>query len=91
MSCGSPRQQICTTGLAGYHPSDTKEAREHLLTGFRMPKERLELSWGHPRTILSRLRLPFRHFGLSRVCAVAQAHEQGLVGLLMLRGDSLKI
>jgi hypothetical protein len=28
-----------------------------------MPKERLELSWGHPRAILSRVRLPFRHFG----------------------------
>ena len=31
-----------------------------------MPKERLELSWGHPRAILSRVRLPFRHFGLER-------------------------
>ncbi len=30
---------------------------------FIMPKERLELSWGHPRAILSRVRLPFRHFG----------------------------
>lgn len=29
----------------------------------RMPEERVELSWGCPRRILSPLRLPFRHSG----------------------------
>lgn len=31
-----------------------------------VPKERLELSRGHPRWILNPLRLPFRHFGLTK-------------------------
>ena len=31
-----------------------------------MPEERLELSRGCPRTILSRVRIPFRHSGLLR-------------------------
>src|SRR5206468_5775234 len=29
----------------------------------KMPEERVELSWGCPRRILSPLRLPFRHSG----------------------------
>src|SRR2546425_7068925 len=32
----------------------------------RMPEERVELSWGCPRRILSPLRLPFRHSGRSQ-------------------------
>ena len=32
----------------------------------RMPEERVELSWGCPRRILSPLRLPFRHSGAGR-------------------------
>src|SRR6266576_1120183 len=31
-----------------------------------MPEERVELSWGCPRRILSPLRLPFRHSGQVR-------------------------
>src|SRR5256885_10917291 len=32
----------------------------------KMPEERVELSWGCPRRILSPLRLPFRHSGRSQ-------------------------
>src|SRR2546425_2249297 len=38
---------------------DQRDAVEH----GKMPEERVELSWGCPRRILSPLRLPFRHSG----------------------------
>src|SRR6266487_6801223 len=43
-----------------------------------MPEERVELSWGCPRRILSPLRLPFRHSGEGR--KYSHAHS--------LRGDA---
>ena len=35
-----------------------------------VPEERLELSRGCPRTILSRLRIPFRHSGNALECTI---------------------
>src|SRR6266849_10379872 len=39
-----------------------------------MPEERVELSWGCPRRILSPLRLPFRHSGRSPRAKYTQNH-----------------
>lgn len=36
-----------------------------VLRGFLVPVKGLEPSWGHPRLILSQLRIPFRHTGSS--------------------------
>src|SRR5256884_8981758 len=41
---------------------DQRDAIEH----WKMPEERVELSWGWPRRVLSPVRLPFRHSGVGR-------------------------
>ena len=51
-----------------------------------MPEERVELSWGCPRRILSPLRLPFRHSGrLQRAKYNLQKYHAAALAVLTAR------
>ena len=55
----------CPRSLSRLSPAESSNRQGHVPSStVFVPEERLELSRGCPRTILSRVRIPFRHSGL---------------------------